>query len=230
MVSLEKNSAKKAQQHTVYKNKEGKRVPGVTTITGIMNKPALVGWANNLGLEGIKVREYVDDLAQIGTLAHYMVECYINSKITRTKIEPNLDDSTPNQIKSARVSFEKFLNWEKKNDVVYVKAEMQCISEKNQYGGMIDIVCILNDVYTLMDIKTCKAIYPDHFLQVGGGYFPLLIEQGLPAKEARIIRIGRSEEEGTEAEDRLIPDLKKYQKLFLMCKAIYDIKKELKWR
>jgi len=230
MVSLEKNSANKAKQHTVYKNKEGKRVPGTTTITGIMNKPALVGWANNLGLEGIKVREYVDDLAQIGTLAHYMVECHINSKIMNKEMKPNLDDSTPNQTKSAETSFNKFLNWESKNEVIYISSEKQAVSEEHQYGGMIDIYCMLNNVYTLLDIKTCKAIYPDHFLQVGGGYFPLLKEQDLPVEEARIIRIGRSEEEGIEAEDRLIPDLEKYQKLFLMCKSIYDIKKELKWR
>jgi len=230
MVSLEKNSANKAKQHTVYKNKEGKRVPGVTTITGVMNKPALVGWANNLGLEGIKVREYVDDLAAIGTLAHYMVECHINSIIRKEDILPNLEDSTPNQIKSAEVSFKKFINWEEKNEVIYIKSEMQSISEKHQYGGMIDIYCILNGINTLIDIKTCKAIYNDHFLQVGGGYFPLLKEQDLPVEEARIIRIGRSEEEGTEAEERLIPNISKYQELFLMCKSIYDIKKELKWR
>src|SRR5438093_1588565 len=31
--------------HTVYKNAAGKRVPGVTTILGILNKPALLKWA-----------------------------------------------------------------------------------------------------------------------------------------------------------------------------------------
>lgn len=230
MVDVEKNSAKKAKQHTVYKNKENKRIPGTTTITGIMNKPALLAWANKIGLEGIQMREYVDDLASIGTLAHYMVECHINSQVQKTEIKPDLSDASQNQIDSAKISFSKFLNWENKNKVEYIGSELRLISEQYQYGGTIDIYCVLNGVNTLIDIKTCKAIYQDHNLQVGGGYIPLLVENELPVEEARIVRIGRSEEEGIEAEEKLIPNLEGYQKLFLLCKEIYDLKKELKWR
>ncbi len=230
MVSVEKNSAKKAKQHTVYKNAKGKRVPGVTTITGVMDKPALLAWANNIGLEGIKMREYVDDLASIGTLAHYMIECHINSQIGKIAIKPYLLDSTPNQISSAENSFLKFLDWEKKNKVEYLGSEMQLISEKYQYGGTIDIYCILNGKYTLIDIKTCKGLYADHNLQVGGGYFSLLTENDIAVEEVRIIRVGRSEDEGMEAEEKLIPNLEGYHKLFLLCKEIYDLKKELKYR
>lgn len=35
---------KSSKAHQVYKNREGKRVPGCTTITGVLNKPALVPW------------------------------------------------------------------------------------------------------------------------------------------------------------------------------------------
>ena len=33
----------KTKAHTVYKTADNKRVPGVTTILGVLNKPALVG-------------------------------------------------------------------------------------------------------------------------------------------------------------------------------------------
>ena len=42
MTASEKTVARKARQHTVYKLLDGTRVPGTTTITGVMDKPALV--------------------------------------------------------------------------------------------------------------------------------------------------------------------------------------------
>lgn len=104
-MNLVKSSAKKAQAHIVYKLKDGTRVPGVTTLTGVMDKPALVPWANRLGLERIKVREYVDDLAQIGRLAHYMVQCRVESMIKGDEVKPDLSDYTPNQIDLAENGF-----------------------------------------------------------------------------------------------------------------------------
>jgi len=223
-MKVEKNSANKAKQHTVYKNKANKRVPGTTTITGVLDKPALKFWANKLGLEGIKVKEYVDDLASIGTLAHYMIECHVKNDI------PNLDDYSKNQISSAETSFLKYLEWEKSVDIKYVGSELQLVSEKYQYGGTIDILAEINGVLTLVDIKTCKALYPDQDLQVGGGYFPLLIENGYDVKQAVIVRVGRSEAEGLNAEYKVINNLEGFQNLFYLCKKIYDLKKELNYK
>ena len=65
--------AKSSKAHIIYKTSDGKRVPGVTTITGMLDKPGLVKWANNLGLQGIDSAEHVKNLARIGTLAHLMI-------------------------------------------------------------------------------------------------------------------------------------------------------------
>jgi len=221
-MNVEKNSAKKARQHTVYKNSDGKRVPGVTTITGVLNKPALVPWANKIGLQGIEVSKYVDDLATIGTLAHYMVECHIK------KEKPILDDYSKNQIDSAETSFLKFLDWESKHKIEYLGTEVQLVSNIYNYGGTLDILMILDGVRTLVDLKTCKAIYGDHHHQVGGGYMLLSYESDYNLKEAGILRIGRSEEEGIEAEYKPVPNIEKYQELFLKCLDIYNLKKEIK--
>lgn len=218
-MQTEKNSAKKAKQHTVYKNAEGKRVVGVTTITGVMDKPALVPWANKLGLEGIKVREYVDDLAQIGTLAHYMAQCDFEG------VKPELDDYSKNQISSAENSFLKYLEWRKTREITDAKCELPLISEKYQFGGMCDVYCNLNGVMTLIDIKTCKGIYDDHFTQVSA-YALLLEENGFKVDDVRILRIGRDESEGFE--DRKVPNIELHQKRFMICKRLYDINKEIK--
>jgi len=52
----------------------GEIVPSVTTVLGVINKPWLVSWANNLGLEGVSSEDYVDRTAQQGTIAHMMIQ------------------------------------------------------------------------------------------------------------------------------------------------------------
>ena len=71
---------KMSTAHTRYKTSDGQIVPGASTITGLLNKPMLVKWANNLGLQGIDSSKYTDKAASIGTLIHYLVECHITKK------------------------------------------------------------------------------------------------------------------------------------------------------
>lgn len=222
-----KNSAKVAQQHTVYKNSRGVRLPGCTTVTGVLNKPALVGWANRLGLDGIDVKKYVNELAEIGTCAHYMIECHINEQINSTSVKPNLENYTGKQIEAATICFDKYINWEKKQDIEYMASELVLTHDGLMYGGTVDVLAILNGKCTLLDIKTCKAIYNEHFLQVGGGYMPLLLKHNYAVEKARIIRCGRDATEGAEAEDKLVPNLEEYQAMFRLCLKIYGVKKVL---
>jgi len=224
---IEKNSAKKSKQHTIYKNKEGVRLPGVTTIIGVMDKPALVQWSNKLGLMGIEVAKYVDDLADIGSLAHYMIECHIKSQILKQEIKPDLSDYSPNQVDSAENCFIKFIDWESKNKVEYFGSEMVLVSEKYQFGGTVDVYAKVNGKFTILDIKTCKGIYGEHFTQVAGGYNVLLTENNYNVEDIRIIRVGRTEEEGTEAEDKQIPLVDLHIKRFHMCRELYNINREL---
>ena len=70
----------KTKAHVRYKLANGDLIPGVTTVLSILNKPALVKWSNNLGLNGIDVNKFVDALADIGTLTHKMIEDYLNKK------------------------------------------------------------------------------------------------------------------------------------------------------
>jgi hypothetical protein len=209
----------KAKAHVQYKNKEGKRIPGVTTITGILNKPALVKWANNLGLQGIDSSKYVDDKAAIGTLCHKMVEDYINGK------ETDFSDYTPNQKSQAENGFIKFLDWEKENDFKCLDSELQLVSEAHQYGGTCDIYAMLNGKLTLIDIKTSKACYDDQYTQVVA-YQYLLIENKKDVEDTRILRIGRDEIEGFD--DIKVPAIDLHWERFKSCREIYEINKQLR--
>ena len=66
--------------HIRYKTSTGAVVPGTTTITGLLAKPFLITWANRLGLEGIDSTKYRDEAADIGTLAHAMVQAHLQKE------------------------------------------------------------------------------------------------------------------------------------------------------
>jgi len=208
------HAAKQAKQHTIYKNAAGKRLPGVTTITGVMDKPALVAWANRIGLQGIMVREYVDEMATIGTLAHYIVECDCRGE------KPDLSDYSPNQVSLAENSAIKYFEWLKGRKLEVIFSEKPLISEAAQVGGTVDVYGKINGVPTLIDLKTCKACYPEHFTQVAA-YAMILRENGYAVDDVRIIRIGRDESEGFE--DRKVPDVDLHIKRFLICRELYSI-------
>src|SRR3990167_8182775 len=101
---------KKAKAHQRYKTSAGAPCPGVTTILGVMAKPQLVRWANKIGLDGYEVDKWVDALARIGTLIHYMVECDIKG------VKPDFSDYSPNEINAAETAFIKWLMWRDKNN------------------------------------------------------------------------------------------------------------------
>ncbi len=216
---LEK-SGKRVKAHIRYLNKNGERVPGVTTFIGVLNKPALVPWANNLGLQGINVKDYVNDKADIGTLAHEMIFSHLK------KEKPDLSFYSQKQIDLAENSFLKYLEWEKEHTLKPILLEAQLVSERYQYGGTVDNFCILDDFITLLDYKTSKAIYAEAHIQVSA-YRNLLEENRKERlRQCAILRIGRDESEGFDF--IRCSNMDKYFRLFLHCVEIYNLKKELK--
>lgn len=217
-------SGKKVKAHIIYKNKAGTRLCGVTTIIGVLNKPLLVPWANNLGLQGINVKDYVNDKADIGTLVHEMMFCDLKG------IDVDCDYYTKVQIDIALNSFKKYLNWKKQHTIEPIILEEGMVSEQYQFGGTIDNYCLIDGVLTLIDYKTCKALYSEHFIQVSA-YRQLLKEDknvGKKVIKCAILRVGRSEMEGFEYCEIPAKKLALCWKLFKYCLGIYKLKKQLK--
>jgi hypothetical protein len=216
-----KHAAKKARQHQVYTTKSGLKVPGVTTITGVMAKPALVNWANRIGLEGIKVTEYVDELATIGTLAHYMIECFCKG------VKPDLGNYSPNQVSLAENSFIKWMYWNDQVKFQPTHNELQLVSEKHLFGGTLDIIGKIDGRTVLVDIKTCKGIYGEHKTQVAGGYKILADENEMNIDDVIITRVGRNEEESFEEVKVTQAEVVLHQRRFLHCLDLYHDNKEI---
>jgi len=214
-----KDAPKKSKAHIRYKNSDGEIVPGVTTVLGILNKPALIHWSWNLGMQGIDYRKFRDNLAEVGTLAHKMILDYFN------KTETDTTDYSENQMNLAENCLLSFWEWEKGHKLEVIMAEAPLVSTEYGYGGTIDCFCKLDGQPTLLDFKTGKAIYPEMFYQLAA-YEQLLAEDGRLIEVTRILRIGRDADEGFE--ERSVGKLDKHFEIFKHCLAIYNLKKEAK--
>lgn len=209
-----------SKAHTIYKTADGKRVPGATTITGLLNKPQLVRWANKLGLEGIDSSKYTDEAAAVGTLAHALIQAHLQGD----KVDTDL--FSPVQVDLAENAVLSFYEWASRHKIEPIICEVPMVSEKLRFGGTVDCYCILDGKPTLLDFKTGKAIYDEYFVQTSA-YKELLLEHGNPVEEIKILRVGRDETEGFE--ERSITDSSKYFKIFQSLLDIYYVKRELKW-
>lgn len=217
----------KTKAHQRYRLKPTKQHPkgeivvGVTTIVGILNKPALVPWANRIGLQGIDVKRYVDDKADIGTLAHAL----IIGELTGQKVDTS--DYSQAQISAAENACLSFYAWQKKHKLTIYEAEKELVSERYRFGGRFDILGEIDSIIELLDLKTGSGIWEEHYYQLGG-YLLLLEENEHIVNQIRILNIPRSENENFQEiilSGRMM-DLSK--EMFLDCLSIYNRKKEVK--
>ena len=210
---------KRLKAHTRYYDDDGKRLPGTTTVIGVMSKGyGLKKWYWQMGMDGIDVEKYVDKTANIGTLAHYMIECYLKDE------QPDLEPFSEEMIDAAENCLIKFYDWEAENELEVLGVELTLTSESHKYGGTIDLYCRLNGEYTLVDLKTSKAIYDTHMIQLAA-YKNLLVENGYEVDQVKILRIGRTDDEGFEVKTKKNLDVE--WELFQNLRNVYRLKKQL---
>ena len=211
---------KVSKAHTRYYLADGTLVPGATTVTGLLNKPALVKWANNLGLQGIDSNRCRQS-GERSELIHTLVECHITGKevdcsdYTLSKSSWRRTDSINTSI--GRSSTRSSLS----------STRQSSSPEKYKYGGTLDFYCKVDGKYTLVDFKSGKGIFNEHFLQTSG-YANLLREQKHKVEQIMILNIGRNEDEPFQTETIPLPTTeKKYFNMFKALLKVYYIKKEL---
>jgi len=213
----------KVKVHQRYYTSDGKMVPGSTTILGVVGKPHLVRWANNLGLEGIDSEKYKDEAAETGTALHYLVECYLLDR------EPDVSDITPAQLERAKLGLQAFREWREAEapDLNPLGIELRLVSDKYRYGGTIDLYALIRNRYTLVDYKTAANVYLEHKAQVTS-YVRLAQDNGLRVQDAVIIQLPRVEE-ATYVPHRLTPThMSLYWRLFEWAHEGYDLQKKIK--
>ena len=157
------DTAKKNMTHTVYKLADGTRVPGVTTITGELGwaKETLCKWHNKMGIAGVDTGKYVDEKADIGTLAHAMITDDLVEKLTVT------DEYSQYQIDQAENSYLSFCEWRRTHKIKVIAVEMQMVSELLRFGGTMDILAEVDDILELIDLKSEPFVMqkmPEYFM------------------------------------------------------------------
>jgi len=214
---------KKFKIHQKYHLKNGTLVVGVTTITGQLAKPQLVHWAYNLAVEGVKYWEVTNEAKNIGTIAHYMVECKLHNEIPDSS---TLKDYTQNEIDTAKLSYDNFLKWFKTHDIKILAVELQLVSEKYRYGGTIDFIAEIDGVLSLVDIKSGSGVYDDMKYQLSA--YQKLYEENYNKKIEKVYIIHIPHVENKNFVEYRYDDLSKEFWCFYHLLKYYQLVKELK--
>jgi len=220
---------------------DGKRLTGVTTIIGILDKPQLIGWASNMAVDYIKdnfptgiitreEKEKVfeearkawrikrDKAGDIGTEVHKMIEDYVKSKINN---ERNVFYSENPQVQKM---FDKFVEWAEENKVKFLLSEQKLYSEKHWFAGTVDLVIEIKGKKYIADIKTSRDIYNTNYIQTAG--YHIMLEELGKIKELEgyiVINIPKQLNKTGEVKlkEKRVRNYKDFQEAFLHCLALY---------
>lgn len=116
--------------------------PTVSQLIDLLNKPALMKWANKIGLEGIRLDDYKKKSGEDGDNIH-------------KQIENDLKHGIP-------FDNEAFKAFKSRYTVERVEPVIEC----EHYHGRADIVMRRNGLTYLFDFKHANAIYFEQKLQL----------------------------------------------------------------
>ena len=191
-------------------------------------------WAFQQGKSGAaSLYEKAEAAADIGTLAHNMIENWCN------EVDPELAlaDATDEQKGQARNAFDQFLEWasETRLELLSHYQEIQLVCPVYKFGGTPDAIGKIDGKIVLLDWKTSNGVYPDYLIQLAA--YKHLIENGvrmdtgkpmsLKIADARLLRFSK---EYPDFEARKFGDMGEAFRIFELYREAYDIDKELKKR
>ena len=212
-----------------YKDKNKKKVPGVTGILGrFKDSGGLMFWAFEQGKaaergEIEKLYDKRDQAADAGTLAHDLVEAHI-----RKTNPPAIPDNVTGT--QAIQGFQNYLTWQENNRIQIVETECELVSEKYLFGGCLDGVGIDSDFnLCILDWKTSNSIYTDMLAQIAA--YKVLWEENNPDRPITGgYHLCRFSKEHADFAHHYWGDLDIAWQYFIRCRELYDIDKQLKKR
>lgn len=209
-----------------YYLRDGVRVPSVTTVIGASlgwSKDALIAWAHREGLAGRDYRKTRQEAADIGTMAHGMVEAAIQE---RDYMPP--PEATPEQIASARLSFSAWQEWAAGSHVRIIATEIKLISERHRVGGTPDAIALIGDRLSLPDWKSSKGVYPEYLIQLAA--YVELWQEVTDLDLVGGVHLVRFDKVTGGFSHHWLPSeaLRPAWQAFLHLRDLYDLQKELK--
>ena len=207
--------------HTPYITVGGQKVPSVTTIIGGnlgWNKNILLGWTRkkmNEGIDPIRIRDFA---AEVGTVAHGLVEQALTEK------EFNIYEYPAEAVTAAQVAYQAFLAFDNINDLQTDAVEVPLVHEDLKYGGTIDWVGKLNGVQCMIDFKTSSNIYADHYIQLCAYRELYKFEYGVELEEVHLLHMDKIT--GNQ-QLHTLTYFKPYWRAFEILLELDDIRREL---
>ena len=212
-----------------YRNKAGEKVPSVTGITGRFKESGgLIWWAFRQGQANPTARtpyEATEKAANIGTLAHSMVELHIRGENPKDSMDFVLAEEDSRN--KALQAFEAYLRWKRQSTIEIIDQEMQLVSEEFQFGGTPDAIGRFDGGLTLLDWKTSNKTYVDHMIQIAG--YGILIEEhyGEITEGYHLLRFAK---DGPDFHHHQWMDLSDARDQFLRLREAFAADKNLKRR
>ena len=164
------------------------KVPGCTSITDLLNKPALIPWYLNKAqgeakkllvpgeiiteelvkqvLEGIKSKgnKEKEKAGDIGTAVHEWISAHIKSKIGFNEPLPMPSHAAVHNGVSA------FLQWEAAEKPVWEDSESIVYLSDAEVAGTRDAIARFGNKRRIVDFKSSTGIWDEYWIQLGGYY------------------------------------------------------------
>jgi len=207
--------------HTIYKNKNDKRLKSVTTIiNGCLgfNKGALIGWTRKHCLNGEDSMQLLKEAGRIGTLAHIMIEEFIKGGSV------SLDGYSAEEIGQAKTAYYAYCEWEKKRKPTYHENEIKMVSDKYKFGGTCDAICTIGNKLTILDFKTSSGVYDEFIIQLAAYRQMYQESTGKKIQQAILLKLDK-EGEGYEEHRITLKDLNWGWRVFKLILKLQELKR-----
>jgi len=203
----------------------GQQVPSVTTVLqNIGWKTAgLLRWAERIHAEDRDQNQERDAAAAVGATAHYLVQCWVN------ETEPDLSRVAPIHAEFAMQAYANFQRWVGQTEVQPIASEVKVLSAQYRYGGTADLICQIDGVRTLVDLKTSggDTVYAESKIQVAAYALAYNEEHDdAPVRRLCVLQMGR--ETGACVAHFLSPEeWAAGQDAFLRARDLHELRKTL---
>ena len=213
--------------------------PSVTTLLGVLDKPALVQWAANMAVdfiqENLKVGEALDEITigdlcsnarsahrkytkkacDVGTLVHQRLAEFLESGEVRSPVN-----------EQAKSGFDAGIEWLQKHNAKALVVEGRAYSREFGFTATTDFIGEVDGINAVLDFKTSKDLYENYYWQIAA-YAQARYEMAGEWYEGWLLRIDK---ETGEFEAKRVPkeDLQEYAKAFVHLIPIWEAQRKFK--
>ena len=234
----------KLEQHTSargyrFYTLDGTKLPSVTTILGIVDKPALVPWANAQGREAVEeeLAPRVGDTLTRPMLDHALEQAKARpwrakkeaadfGSETHRIIEGLLVGTAPHIPSRQSQAIRNFQAWQNLNNITLELTEVSVYSVEHGYAGTFDAMGWIDGLPVVCDWKTSKGLYMETALQLAAYAHAFEELGGAPAHRAFGLRLGKAQ---PEFEAKEVFDMDAAFEAFLGAKALFVYKAGRYW-